>query len=153
MSSSASAPFLCRILNDEYSQIKQYAVADITPFLIVEHPQMEQYTAADTIPILSVEYSQFKNCTASNTVSVDSFLWDEADVDELCDEGKLPRNICLGDAWQDLAGRRNNPSNSAEHNIHNFHFLSTRGTAIMPRDYLAKYGQQNTSIVYLMLMH
>ncbi|ORX45330.1 hypothetical protein DM01DRAFT_1340140 [Hesseltinella vesiculosa] len=37
----------------------------------------------------------FADYTTENTVHVDSFLYSEDDVDELCDEGKLSRNYCL----------------------------------------------------------
>jgi len=37
---------------------------------------------------------QFAEYTKDNTVSVDGFLYTEDDVDELCDSGKLPRNVC-----------------------------------------------------------
>jgi hypothetical protein len=34
------------------------------------------------------------DCNASNTVYVDAFLYDEDDIDDLCDDGKMSRNYC-----------------------------------------------------------
>jgi hypothetical protein len=39
---------------------------------------------------------QFKSYTKKNTLSVDGFLYEEEDIDDLCDAGKLSRNYCLG---------------------------------------------------------
>ncbi|GJJ76843.1 hypothetical protein EMPS_09202 [Entomortierella parvispora] len=38
---------------------------------------------------------EFEGYTKDNVVHVDGFLYTEDDVDELCDSGKLSRNICL----------------------------------------------------------
>ncbi|CAG8523333.1 12231_t:CDS:2 [Ambispora gerdemannii] len=37
----------------------------------------------------------FENYTSDTTIHVDSFLYDEDDVDRLCDEGKLPSAYCV----------------------------------------------------------
>jgi hypothetical protein len=42
------------------------------------------------------QFSQFKSYTEKNTLSVDGFLYEEDDIDDLCDAGKLSRNYCLG---------------------------------------------------------
>jgi hypothetical protein len=39
---------------------------------------------------------QFESYSEANTLSVDGFLYEEDDIDELCDAGKLTRNYCLG---------------------------------------------------------
>ncbi|KAF9577575.1 hypothetical protein BGW38_007127, partial [Lunasporangiospora selenospora] len=44
-----------------------------------------------TIP----ETEEFEGYSRSNVVHVDSFLYTEDDVDDLCDQGKLSRNFCL----------------------------------------------------------
>ena len=54
----------------------------------------------------------FKDHTADNTISVDGFLWDEADVDELVDAGKLPRNMCL-----ECGSRSTAPLNFVSHSL------------------------------------
>jgi hypothetical protein len=45
--------------------------------------------------------SQFKSYTEKNTLSVDGFLYEEDDIDDLCDAGKLSRNYCLGIKFKD----------------------------------------------------
>ncbi|PNF14742.1 hypothetical protein B7P43_G08354 [Cryptotermes secundus] len=40
-------------------------------------------------------FGKNSDCTQEHTVHVDEFLYDNATVDALCDEGKLARNYCL----------------------------------------------------------
>ncbi len=42
-----------------------------------------------------ITYSQNSDCNESNTAHVDAFLFDDDEVDELVDEGKMSRNYCL----------------------------------------------------------
>ncbi len=37
---------------------------------------------------------QNSDCDPKTTIHVDAFLYDDDLVDNLCDEGKLPRNYC-----------------------------------------------------------
>ena len=42
--------------------------------------------------IIMTIYLQFESYTEANTLSVDGFLYEEDDIDDLCDAGKLTRN-------------------------------------------------------------
>ena len=46
--------------------------------------------------------TDFADFTASNTQSVDGFLYDEDDVDELCEQGKLARSYCTACGCRDV---------------------------------------------------
>ena len=48
------------------------------------------------------EGTDFADFTAQNTQSVDAFLYEEDDVDELCDEGKLARSYCMKCGSRDI---------------------------------------------------
>ncbi|CAO3651613.1 unnamed protein product [Cunninghamella echinulata] len=52
----------------------------------------------------------FADYNEKNTVHVDGFLFNEEDVDELCDEGKMSRNYCL-----DCQSRHTAPLNFISH--------------------------------------
>ncbi|RKO89247.1 S-adenosyl-L-methionine-dependent methyltransferase, partial [Blyttiomyces helicus] len=54
--------------------------------------------------------SQFDNYSPENTVHVDAFLFDEEAVDELVEEGKLSRNMCL-----DCGSKNTQPLNFISH--------------------------------------
>eukprot|EP00281_Chroomonas_sp_CCMP1168_P001941 CAMPEP_0206262542 /NCGR_PEP_ID=MMETSP0047_2-20121206/28298_1 /ASSEMBLY_ACC=CAM_ASM_000192 /TAXON_ID=195065 /ORGANISM="Chroomonas mesostigmatica_cf, Strain CCMP1168" /LENGTH=179 /DNA_ID=CAMNT_0053689939 /DNA_START=141 /DNA_END=676 /DNA_ORIENTATION=- len=86
----------------------------------------EKVPVEAVMPSESLHYNptgDFADHTAANTVSVDSFLWDEADVDELCDAGKLSRNFCL-----DCGSRNTKPLNFVSHSlsIPELNFLFTK---------------------------
>lgn len=40
-------------------------------------------------------YYKIDNCAVSSAAHVDGFLYNDEDVDELCDSGKMSRNYCV----------------------------------------------------------
>lgn len=43
---------------------------------------------------MKINKTQYEGHTKDNTVNVDNFLYDDDDVDELCNDNLLQRNYC-----------------------------------------------------------
>jgi len=61
----------------------------------------EAVVPSETI-LFGHEGTDFADYTAQNTQSVDGFLYEEDDVDDLCDEGKLARSYCTACGSRDI---------------------------------------------------
>ena len=67
--------------------------------------------------IIMTIYLQFESYTEANTLSVDGFLYEEDDIDDLCDAGKLTRNYCLGEGGIACLICRSRMCSSADQNV------------------------------------
>eukprot|EP01122_Echinamoeba_exundans_P009243 TRINITY_DN3221_c0_g1_i2.p1 TRINITY_DN3221_c0_g1~~TRINITY_DN3221_c0_g1_i2.p1 ORF type:complete len:234 (-),score=58.95 TRINITY_DN3221_c0_g1_i2:518-1192(-) len=57
-------------------------------------------------------HPDYEGMDESNTVHVDNFLYDETAVDDLCDQGKIPRNYC-----SDCGSKNIVPMNFISHSL------------------------------------
>jgi len=79
--------------------------ADVALFQIIESLKDAVPTGAILPSERTVwpEYGTDSDCNPNTTVHVDSFLFNEDDIDKLCDEGKLSRNYCRACGSQTVA--------------------------------------------------